>query len=147
MEIRRVLRPGGCLIVEVSGKYTLQELINYVYGGLVLGKENKHLGHCNFFTYERLKQNLGDSGFVVRDHKLWGGPLRGTLNALLSLGLSIIIKVLLHQRRCDLEDNQRIRAVHRRLSPIYSALSRIDQFITRKILAFVEVIGFVCEAV
>jgi len=146
-EIRRVLRPRGYLILEVPNKWTLQELLNRLYCRLILKGQNRHLGHCNWFTHKRLRRHLNDTGFTIIDHKVWGGPLRGTVSSLIGLALSILFKGLIHHRRCDLQDNERIRVIQRRLSSVYDVLSRVDRAIARRSYRLIEVVGFVCEAI
>ena len=90
-EIRRVLKAGGSLIIEVPGKYSLQELLNYVYARAALQAKDRHLAHCNYYTYSSLRRMLEDSGFVIDDERTWGGLLSGTATSSVDVLLRIII--------------------------------------------------------
>jgi 2-polyprenyl-3-methyl-5-hydroxy-6-metoxy-1,4-benzoquinol methylase len=77
-EIHRVIKPGGLFIVEVPNKYSFQELLNFLYTKIMIDKNNKHLGHCNYFSYNGLKRILEEQNFSIIDFRITGGPLKTT---------------------------------------------------------------------
>jgi SAM-dependent methyltransferase len=142
-EIYRVLKPNGTFIVEVPNKYSLQELFNKLYTHFVLDKDHKYLGHCNYFTYSRLKRILEMRGFIVKDCKISGGMFHGTINSVIGLTLDILLKSLIHRRRQVKLDNQRIGEIQEHLNKYYRCLIRFDKQLNLRTYKFVEIFGFV----
>jgi hypothetical protein len=129
----------------VPGKYSLQELFNFLYTNLVVPKERRYHGHCNFFTHSSLKRHLHNAGFEIVAQKTWGGPLRGTSSAAVGMALNIALKAVVHRRSQDEADTKRVVAVQESLRPVYNVLSSVDRKIEQQTYAFVEVVGFVCR--
>jgi 2-polyprenyl-3-methyl-5-hydroxy-6-metoxy-1,4-benzoquinol methylase len=142
LEIRRLLQSEGYFIVEVPNKHTLQELTNFFYTRIILNETNKHLGHCNYFTYKSLRNLLENSGFEIIDDWITGGLLSSTYCSILRNLLRIWL-ITIHRRSLNEEDNEAIRNLQN-LS-ILSSLNKVDQRINKKTFQFVEFFGFVCK--
>jgi SAM-dependent methyltransferase len=144
-EIHRVLKSRGIFIVEVPNKYYLQELFNYFYTHLVVDEAHRYLAHCNYFTYSSLKRLLETHGFSIKDFKVYGGLFHGTFRAVIQLFFDILLKGIIHGRRQDEIDSQRIEVIQSKLDGFYHFLHTMDARINRTTIKFVEVVGFVCE--
>lgn len=144
-EIRRSLKPGAHIIIEVPSKYSLQELLNFLYTRIVLNEERKHLGHCNFFSYWSLRQLLEDEGFVVEQERIGGGLFSSTARSTVDLFLRIAVKGLLHRGKSHIEDDDNIGRLHRRLNWLYEPLRELDERVNQWTPVFADVIGFVCR--
>ena len=131
-EIHRVIKSDGHFIIEIPNKYSLQEGFNFLYTRIVLDDNNKHLGHCNYFSYKQLEQLLNNSGFYIINSKVKGGLFYGSLNAIFRLFLSIILKGILHRRKQDKRDNEKIEQIIKKISPFYNFLSKIDLYVNKK---------------
>jgi SAM-dependent methyltransferase len=142
IDISRSLRQDGYFIVEVPNKYSLQELFNFFYGKIVINDSNRHLGHCNYFSYKGLRKILELLGYEVIDFRITGGLLSSTYSCIL-LNLQRMWLFIKKRRLPDIEDNKIVQKDHN--SSILSTMRKIDKQINKHTFLFVEFFGFICR--